>query len=470
MDPQINYTLAGLADRAGDAGRPRRLQEGAGHRRLHGRARPRDRDPQADRRRQDLGVHAAQGHQVLERQGRQADRRARRRSSASSRCTARPRRASTACSSAPTACLKNAATCTLKGGVIANNAKGTVTFHLTKPDGEWLQKLAVPLASVVPAGTPHEGPGRQADPEHGPVHDEVVRPEPPDRARAQPVLQGWSKDAQPAGYPDTITERFDLTGEAQVTQVENGQADWIGYSIPSDRLNEIAHEVPEAALPQPADGDLVRADEHAPRAVQQPQGASGGQLRGRPRGRAAPLRRPATSARASCQILPAGLPGPRRLLPVHQEPGREVVRTRPGQGQGARARPSGTAGQKVAIVVERRRRQQVDRHLPAEPAQPARLEGLDQGAGQRPPVHLHPEHQEPRADQPHPVVPGLPGCVGLPERAVRLRAPSTRQRHEHQHRGLLRQDDPGADEQGEALGHRRQPTAGNKLWAKIDSR
>ena len=64
----------------------------------------------------------------------------------------------------------------------------------------------------------------------------------------------WSKDAQPAGYPDEITQRFDLTGEAAVTQVENGQADWIGFSIPSDRLNEIAHQVSEAALPQPADG------------------------------------------------------------------------------------------------------------------------------------------------------------------------------------------------------------------------
>ena len=60
-----------------------------------------------------------------------------------------------------------------------------------------------------------------------------------------PYFKDWSKDAQPAGYPDEITERFDLTGEAEVTQVENGQADWIGYSIPSDRLNEIATKYPK---------------------------------------------------------------------------------------------------------------------------------------------------------------------------------------------------------------------------------
>ena len=41
-----------------------------------------------------------------------------------------------------------------------------------------------------PGGHAAEGSGRQAGPGHGPVHDQVVRPEPPDHARAQPVLQG----------------------------------------------------------------------------------------------------------------------------------------------------------------------------------------------------------------------------------------------------------------------------------------
>ena len=59
-----------------------------------------------------------------------------------------------------------------------------------------------------------------------------------------PYFKVWSKDAQPQGYPDIITERYDLTGEAEVTQVENGQADWIGYSVPSDRLNEIGSKYP----------------------------------------------------------------------------------------------------------------------------------------------------------------------------------------------------------------------------------
>ena len=89
-----------------------------------------------------------------------------------------------------TACLKTPATCTLKGGVIANNAKSTVTFHLTKPDGEWLQQLAVPLASIVPAATPAEGPGRQAGPGTGPYMIKSYDPNHQIVARAQQVLQG----------------------------------------------------------------------------------------------------------------------------------------------------------------------------------------------------------------------------------------------------------------------------------------
>src|SRR5262249_49356594 len=39
-------------------------------------------------------------------------------------------------------------------GIVANDAKGTITFHLTHPDGTFLDYLAVPFAFVVPTGTP----------------------------------------------------------------------------------------------------------------------------------------------------------------------------------------------------------------------------------------------------------------------------------------------------------------------------
>src|SRR5262245_17704161 len=52
------------------------------------------------------------------------------------------------------ACLKKPATCTLKGGVTANNAARTVTNNLVAADPELKYKLAVPHASILPADSP----------------------------------------------------------------------------------------------------------------------------------------------------------------------------------------------------------------------------------------------------------------------------------------------------------------------------
>jgi peptide/nickel transport system substrate-binding protein len=54
-----------------------------------------------------------------------------------------------------------------------------------------------------------------------------------------PNFKEWSKDAQPDGYPDTMIMDFGLTDEAEVTAVENGQADWAFDPIPADRLAEV---------------------------------------------------------------------------------------------------------------------------------------------------------------------------------------------------------------------------------------
>ena len=54
-----------------------------------------------------------------------------------------------------------------------------------------------------------------------------------------PYFRLWSKDAQPNGNPDVIIEKFGLTDEAEVTEVENGQADWVYDLIPADRLPEV---------------------------------------------------------------------------------------------------------------------------------------------------------------------------------------------------------------------------------------
>src|ERR671935_151219 len=137
------------------------------------------------------------------------------------------------------ACVKTPATCNLDQGVIANDAKGTVTFHLTRGDPEFLDKLAVPFAFILPTGTPNKEV--QIPPAGtGPYKWVAYNPNKEMKVVRNTYFKEWSKDAQPDGNPDVIVQKFGLSAEAEVTQVENGQADWMFDTPPSDRLNEIS--------------------------------------------------------------------------------------------------------------------------------------------------------------------------------------------------------------------------------------
>jgi peptide/nickel transport system substrate-binding protein len=131
------------------------------------------------------------------------------------------------------ACAKTPKTCDLSKGIVADDAAGTVTFHLTQPDPDFLQKLALPFGYAVPL--PATGPYMI---DHYTPNQEIL-------LVRNPHFRQWSKDAQPAGYPDQIEIRLSLTTEAEVTQIEQNQADWMYDQPPNDRLNEIATKYPD---------------------------------------------------------------------------------------------------------------------------------------------------------------------------------------------------------------------------------
>ena len=150
-----------------------------------------------------------------------------------------------------------------------------------------------------------------------------------------PVLQGVEQRRPAAtATPTRSTYDFGLTDEAEVTAVENGQADWMFDPPPADRLAEIGTKYADQVHVNTADRDVVRADEHQPRAVQQREGAPGGQLRHRPQRAGQALRRQC-SPQPVCQILPPGFPGHVDYCPYTKDPGTELDRARPGQGQGS---------------------------------------------------------------------------------------------------------------------------------------
>jgi len=137
------------------------------------------------------------------------------------------------------ACVKTPATCNLDKGIVVDDANNTVTFHLTRGDPEFLDKIAVPFAFILPTGTPNKEV-QIPPPGTGPYKWVEYNPNKEMKLVRNTYFKVWSKDAQPAGNPDVIVQKFGLSGEAQVTQVENGQADWMFDTPPADRLSEMS--------------------------------------------------------------------------------------------------------------------------------------------------------------------------------------------------------------------------------------
>ncbi len=138
------------------------------------------------------------------------------------------------------ACLTKPSTCVLTGGVVGDASTSTVTFHLLHPDPEFLDQLAVPFGSILPASTPGSDQGTTPVPGTGAYYFASYNPNKALVLKRNPYFHVWSSAAQPQGYPDEIEMTFGLPVESEVTSVENGQADWVFDTLPSDRLTELS--------------------------------------------------------------------------------------------------------------------------------------------------------------------------------------------------------------------------------------
>jgi peptide/nickel transport system substrate-binding protein len=245
------------------------------------------------------------------------------------------------------ACLKKPATCTLKGGVIGNAKAGTVTINLTAPDSEFKYRLAVPHASIVPAGSPPKDAGTKPLPGTGAYYFASYDPNKQLVMKRNPHFKEWSHDAQPDGYPDEIIQSYGLTVEAQVTAVENGQADWTYENVPADRLGEIGTKFASQVHVEP-----LTAFWYLPMNVNLPPFNN---LKARQAVNYAIDRNAAVKifggpklATPSCQVLPPGFPGHKDYCPYTKNPG--TTWSAPDVAKAKQlVKESGTAGQKVTV-------------------------------------------------------------------------------------------------------------------------
>ena len=131
-------------------------------------------------------------------------------------------------------------------GIVTNDATGTVTFHLSAPDGTFLYYMALTFADVLPKQTPARdistmsqwrvptGPYRVS--EYVPKdHITIVR---------NPAFHQWTK-AVPDGYLDEIDLQIGVTSDQAVNEVANGTLDWYMQAVAPGRLTEVRARYPQ---------------------------------------------------------------------------------------------------------------------------------------------------------------------------------------------------------------------------------
>ena len=338
--------------------------------------------------------------------------------------------------------------CDLTRGVVANDSNYTLTIHLTKPDPEFLDKLAMPFAYAVPGNTSLKLLGNNVPPGTGPYMWKSYNPNTSAVLVRNPYFHVWDAEAQPPGNPNEIVQKYGLQITDEVTQVENGGADEVfdGNVIPADRLNELDSPRYAAQLHvHPLTNDYYFAlnttrppfnNQKARQAINYAADRSayvkiaGGPSLGVP----------------TCQILPPNFPGYVPYCPYTAGSNRtkwtapDILKAK------QLVKESGTAGMKVVVNSGNDAR---PRHSPSRWSQISRGSAIRR---RRSSVQHHPAIVRRQFGQPQQVEccsrglgAGLPGGVGLPERAARLRVDPPWQRCQPEHRGLLQPHHPGQD-------------------------
>ena len=124
--------------------------------------------------------------------------------------------------------------CDLSSGIVADNDAGTVSFHLTAPDPDFLFKLTMPFAFAVPTETPAKLAPDALVPATGPyvidhytVGKELV-------LVRNSQFTPWSY--RPDGFPDRIVWRLSQRVEPIVAHTLSGQTDLLVAPLGSKLL------------------------------------------------------------------------------------------------------------------------------------------------------------------------------------------------------------------------------------------
>jgi YVTN family beta-propeller protein len=239
--------------------------------------------------------------------------------------------------------------CDLTRGIVPNDATGTVTFHLTTTDPEFLAKLTEEAyAAPIPPGTPDHETGSHTVPGTGPYKIGSVSPT-EIRFVRNPFFREWSHAAQPAGNPDSIVWRRFASNQDAITAIEWGRADWLFNAITAPEYKRLSLQDPAQLHSNPVPNVNFAAvnTNIAPFNDVRVRQAFNYAIN---RAKIVQLYGGHSLATATCQPAAPGLPGYRRYCPYTLRPKANGVWTAPNLARArALVRQSGTAGEQIVV-------------------------------------------------------------------------------------------------------------------------
>ncbi len=130
-------------------------------------------------------------------------------------------------------------------GIVANDKAMTITFHLTHPDGAFLDIMAMPFAFAVPKGMPYKdiSTDSQWRIATGPYMVKTYVPKQQIVLVRNPNFHQWSPNS-PNGHLNEVDITIGITPEQAVNETIDGQLDWYMEAVPPDRLTQLKAQYP----------------------------------------------------------------------------------------------------------------------------------------------------------------------------------------------------------------------------------
>jgi peptide/nickel transport system substrate-binding protein len=128
------------------------------------------------------------------------------------------------------------------GGIVTDDNTGKIVIHLVKPKSEFTDALALIFAAPVPTSTPASDQSAHPPPATGPY---VITSSEPGRGWSYARNPEWGPNnaalmpSLPRGNVDAIHVAVIRNASTQVNEVEEGRLDWMLNPPPADRLAEV---------------------------------------------------------------------------------------------------------------------------------------------------------------------------------------------------------------------------------------